>query len=404
MSDTPAFPLEVTGIIIDILGDEQDLDTLKACSLTCRAFVPLSRKHIFSTLEIDTDYDVASRRPLERLLSISDPVVFDSIRKISIRVTLYHPECPSLPTFLLKITKLKSLFLCACGRMSTANWSKLSEAIRRALLHLMHLPTLTHLRLLMFFKNFPVSGIVSCNSLIGLDTEGVLLEIDHLPTTSRTHMIQEYTMQMNSNTTRGLLSTKLANGDPAFDFTMLRKLTLTCGGDHGVSATHHLLERVKHLEVLKYRVCAREHFRHLASLTARSARTLKILDLEAYPGRNSRFGPISSAADPSPFILGLCKELEEMSDRNVVETIKLKIDASLGWPGDAWENLDIVLTKSGWSKLKHVSITLNIVCWPWRRNEEALQTALDTLPKTQLIRLAKSNTVDFKITGRLKYY
>jgi len=51
----PLLPLDVCGIIIDILAaDEHDpyLLSVKECFLVSRAFLPLCRKHIFATITI----------------------------------------------------------------------------------------------------------------------------------------------------------------------------------------------------------------------------------------------------------------------------------------------------------------------------------------------------------------
>ncbi|KAF8149925.1 hypothetical protein B0H34DRAFT_731755 [Crassisporium funariophilum] len=392
-SNTPALPIEVIGVIIDALGDERDMNALKACCLTCRAFVHLSRKHLFSTLDINTTFPYRTWN-FGQLLSISDPGVLDCILKFEFQITRCELEYPSLPTFLLRITKLESLFLSALND-ETKDWSKLHKALQEALLHLMHLPTLTHFRL-RWFKNFPVSAIVSCNNLISLNVgDVVLVEMDHLPTRSKPHMIQEYTMErLASSATHALLDTKLANGNPGFDFTMLKKLDATCEGPHDVSAILRFLEVAKNIAVFKLFAPAHVglQFEHLARMTAPCARTLKILDLRA-----------KCAAEPSESILSLCKELEEMSNRNVVEIIRLQIHLQPRLEcltGDAWGMLDVVLNNPGWSRLRHVSLDINL----YPKTFEVLKKGLDALPETQLAGLAGSNSIDFKFTSRYAYY
>ena len=74
MATTPRFPVEILGLIVDNLAPEALAEShtclfdLKACSLARRTLFELSRKHIFSCIQIDTSYhatDVTFKRFLQ---------------------------------------------------------------------------------------------------------------------------------------------------------------------------------------------------------------------------------------------------------------------------------------------------------------------------------------------------
>jgi len=80
-------PFDVIDLIISELASDKDTVSLRACSLTCKAIVPLARKHIFAKVEIgNTKETEGCGKPLAnrstcllRLLE-SDSSLADSVR------------------------------------------------------------------------------------------------------------------------------------------------------------------------------------------------------------------------------------------------------------------------------------------------------------------------------------
>jgi hypothetical protein len=77
-------PFDVILLIISKLASDEDIGSLRACSLTCKAILPLARNHIFATIEVDNvDGCEPGERPpanrLKRLLE-SDPSIADYVR------------------------------------------------------------------------------------------------------------------------------------------------------------------------------------------------------------------------------------------------------------------------------------------------------------------------------------
>ena len=101
-------------------------------------------------------------------------------------------------------------------------------------------------------------------------------------------------------------------------------------------------------------------------------------------------------------LFGFSSELEEMRNRNIIETVTIEImlRSDTGCRrGDDWGRLDEVLTTPGWfSSLKRVSMAIDIDCF--FKEDDQLEVALRNLPETQFPRLSSSNSIsfDFKIS------
>lgn len=77
-------PFDIIYLIISELASDEDIGSLKACSLTCKAILPLARKHIFAVVEVD---NVDGCKPGEeppangfKWLLESDPSIADYVR------------------------------------------------------------------------------------------------------------------------------------------------------------------------------------------------------------------------------------------------------------------------------------------------------------------------------------
>ena len=108
-------------------------------------------------------------------------------------------------------------------------------------------------------------------------------------------------------------------------------------------------------------------------------------------------------------LFGIHCELDDMRNKNTIETIKISVKA-LHWlrahwlrGGDDWMfdsdwgRLDEVLTAPGWFSLKRVSLTMKIhMC-----KVPELDVTLRNLKMRQFPRLSSSNCVsfDFKVTS-----
>ena len=167
------FPLEIEETILDFLAeDDKCHSALKTCSLVCHAFLPICRKHIFGSIVLCNVTDMVppftglTLHRFERLLR-ETPEIADYIRKL---VLDYDNQITDLTSSLIQksfkqISRLEFLTI-PCNIVRKLDWS--NNPIRPALLHLLHLPTLTHFKMSMI-DNFIVSDLIPCVNLRFLD-------------------------------------------------------------------------------------------------------------------------------------------------------------------------------------------------------------------------------------------
>ena len=138
------FPLKIEETILNHVGEIEKYQrhpTLKKCSLVCRAFLPICRKHIFRTIALHNYEREKSLIPaFERLLR-ETPEIADYIRDFDYGIRVEDLNSSSIQESLKRISKLKFLAIWNHNNLEF-NWD--NDPIRPALLHLLHLPTLTH--------------------------------------------------------------------------------------------------------------------------------------------------------------------------------------------------------------------------------------------------------------------
>lgn len=133
MVSMPVLPPEIFDETIDHLWD--DPKSLEACSLTCRAWVPTSRLHLFRTVRVRSAEDCTS---LSSLLE-SSPVIARCVRKLTIcaeypgydgeaRRTEDDSWINDASGLLKKLTRVNSLALSRLGWSSLLPGTKLAFA------------------------------------------------------------------------------------------------------------------------------------------------------------------------------------------------------------------------------------------------------------------------------------
>ena len=240
-------PPEIEETILDLLAeDDNGHSALKTCSLVCHAFLPICRKHIFGSIVLN-DQDVLSSptpHPFERLLH-ETPEIADYIRKLDYIIRFARLTSPSIQESLKRISRLE--FLTVCCRM---NWIKLdwrNNPIRPALLHLLHLPTLTHFKV-SNVNNFVISDLISCVNLKYLDI-GVFTTVaaeNAFPAAFPEHSIQPNEFIAGSGTSTVIMklcTTRRPDGQPIIDFGSLSKITLDIQEPNEGEASQELFRR-----------------------------------------------------------------------------------------------------------------------------------------------------------------
>ncbi|KAF8148880.1 hypothetical protein B0H34DRAFT_735688 [Crassisporium funariophilum] len=391
MVSTSIIPLEIVETIIDIVA-EDDTDSVNACSLVCQAFLPLCRKHIFASVVLNGSMRPQvspTTRMFERLLSTT-PDIAVYIRKLQWCVTIEDFKLVrSLPKAMKLITRLQSLYVWVYDR-NRLKWR--SNVLRPALVHLLQLRTLTHLKLFAI-EDFPLSDLVPCVNLKELEIERVLpAEVDNgFPSTLpyKPAQLNKFSAgRQAAQVTTKLITALRPDGIAVVDLTELNKVSVKWEKADAVQAAFQLFKMSAQLTDVHMSV--QESSLTLAGFSEMvrpSMQTLKSIHLDIL---------IDQELGNDDPLSGLCLELDLMEGRNVVETIEIVVNVQTDSDckrGDEWGQLDKSLTKAGWSTLREVS--LEIHCSRDYREDDDLEGALRMLPETQFTRLTSSKAVDF---------
>ena len=221
-------PLEIEETILDLLAeDDESHSALRTCSLVCHAFLPICRKHIFGSIVLN-DYYVRSAPTTDQFdrLLLESPEIADYIRKLDFNIRITELTSPSIQKSLKRISRLE--FLTIQPQSLSFDWR--NNPIRPALLHLLHLPTLTHFKLASL-NGFIVSDLIPCINLKYLDIGfyTTMVVKNTLPPALLEHSIQtnEFVAGVGtSGTIMKLCRARRPDGQSIIDFESLSKITV----------------------------------------------------------------------------------------------------------------------------------------------------------------------------------
>ncbi|KAF8968061.1 hypothetical protein BDZ97DRAFT_1755481 [Flammula alnicola] len=400
MASVPPIPLDVIEIILDILDDETDHKSLKACSLTCQAFLRPCRKHIFRSIVVNPDHyrtSVGTIRSLGILLA-SAPEIGSYVRELDYRITSRDLIDPNIPRVLMHFTQLQSLSLYGYtnrgrGQSQSLDWIAIALPIRTAFLRLMHLPTLNHLSLT-FIKNFTVYDLIPCTNLLRLKVSRFHIADIHdtpepwsiLP--PRPVQLQRFDIGYEcSGVANKLVEATCSDGLRVVNFKNLKEFGASCENLFDIASMKLPLKMAEGLTAISLTTSKQMPFCGFAEMVAPFRKTLTKANL---------YVMIEGVYDDP--LAGICEELENMAGRkfNVLEHLEIHVTVALDRnceTGDEWGRLDQVLTKSGWPALQDVSLQITI--YSDSRNDDTLLRTLKNLPQMQLTGLSSSTTTIF---------
>ena len=379
---SPVLPFDVIALIIDIIGENQDINLLKELALVSHSFHQICSKHLFATVDLNDTflrYNIASlKKGFVKLLE-SRPDVAKYIRKLTYKVNHIndgdHLLSPILLNLLPKISRLNCLTITATGW----DWNNLNSTLRSALLHLMHLPTINHIEL-SHIRYFPLSILTPSVNLHRLE----IFYLESSPEIIMEMMpkIREFRTSYSSLLITKLLHAKTQDGQSAFNLMDLRQLSISFNEFDDERNIRYLLQNAKLLENFDLSVsCAQS----LVGILSLSPRTLKVLDLEV--------------AVYDRELGGLCEELEALAGHNTLKALFLtlhlcdNVDKIEYHIGPIMQDVENVLVKPGWSALKQVSFKVTMASWENRAAE--LYEALQSLPDEYLSHLSKLESIAF---------
>ena len=413
-------PFDIIALIIDIVGEKKDINLLKELALVSHSFLHICNKHLFASVElhdaIPICHPASSKKGFVKLLK-SRPGVVKYIRKLTYKVGNLSPAAngrdylrfsqlpeyddhllsPILPNLLRTISRLNCLTITG----SKLDWNTLDSSLTSAFLHLMHLPTINHIDL-SFIQNFPLSSLALSVSLHRLDifhlSHSNPLEEDDSPEidvqSEMMPKIREFHTSGSTLLTTKLLYAKMQDGRPTFNFTNLRRFSMSFTYLEDERNIRYLLQNAKLLEKLHLSVGFDRSLVGLHDILSPSARTLKVLDLTVYLYDDSV--PLRLA--------GLCEELEAMEGHYMLESLSFEIQVdgheTEDLVGSTIQKVEKVLVKPGWSLLRQISFKVSIACCQVSSEESAeLCEVLQSLPDKYLYHLPKLESVAFSYSA-----
>ena len=200
---------------------------LKRCSLVCRAFLPICRKHIFENIVLSS---TSTTHAFERLLREA-PEIADYIRKLD--YTICWNPARSIHESFRRISRLEFLSV-RYNYWPGLHWSNNLNPICQSLLRLLHLPTLTHFTMT-GNNDFVVSDLIPCVNLkyldIGIGTTVAAETTFHAALPEHSIQLREFVLSgmglRNTAIILKLHSARRPDGRPIIDFGSLSKITVT---------------------------------------------------------------------------------------------------------------------------------------------------------------------------------
>ncbi|KIM43880.1 hypothetical protein M413DRAFT_26159 [Hebeloma cylindrosporum] len=344
-----SLPFEIYGLIVDCLAeDEKNYIAVRACSTVSSAFLPLTRKHIFSSVWIE---DQPTMDAFMTLI-LCNPEIVQYVRKLEHVISNFD----DLQQILGKLTNLKSLVIRSytLGMFGCIEW--VDEEIDFA-------------EPVIYWRELLTS-----------------------PIPPKPVFLKDYTtFRECASTSKKLAESQHPNGLPIIDFTELATITVNCADQEDIDAVQSILIRAIQLQNLHLRMFDSFTYSNtrLAEMIIRSIRTLKTLKLAFYIVEES-----------SEIVLShLCQDLQTISGDNIIESLSISIlvnpGSNLAKGGNEWGLLDKVLTKKdAWFRLKQVSVEIQV---PTCLQIDDIIAALNNLPDNHFKGLSTSETISFKL-------
>ena len=415
-------PYDIIAEIIDIVGENDNTILIKELALVSHSFNQICGKYLFATVDLHDAVPMrqaSSKKGFVKLLE-RRPEVVKYIRKLRYLVeydgsfqsssfSSTYPRhydddllSPVLPNFLRTISFLNCLTIAGS---KLVEWDTIDSSLTSALLHLMHLPTIDHIDL-SSIENFPLSSLAASKSpnLRRLDINYLTLgeddPLENVVLPEAMPKILEFNTSDSSAMAEKLIHAKTQDGQPAFSYMDLRRLSISSSSsvfyqdDLNLQFfTYVMMLNAKLLEKLRFSVACREGFEGVHEIfISPCARILKELDFS-----------LSFSATES---LALFEDLEVMARDNMLEVFSLQIvvdssetDDFIGNAGFTFQKVEEELVKAGWFALRKVSFKVLIICW-----NADISEALNSLPDKYLSYLPKLESIDFKYEWNIYSY
>ncbi|KAF9529856.1 hypothetical protein CPB83DRAFT_851706 [Crepidotus variabilis] len=364
------FPLEIFGEIAGHLGNLNDLESLKACSLLCHSFLDLCRIHIFRTININcTDPQVQpGSNPITARQFAN---VLHKVPQIgqNVRIFVYHIlptdfDIPNIANALKSLKRLRSLDLFYAAKPTLDAASLLDWTTCPLQSELAYLLRHSNLRALKLRRVNNVS-LIDLHQCTNLEELTITTDLTFSPYSS-TFQASAFDLRVFSFVGEGVAGAKRLlhacriDGTPAFDIKNLKMIDSFISNlnkPEVVSIFHHTFQRAQAIKSVRLAICC--NFEGLCDkiLPPKAFQTLTGLDLNFFYHQD-----LLNIGSP---LRQLSQEFEKLVDLNQLGRIRvafvLPFQLLYAWLENYradWSLVDEVLTRKGWPHLKNVDIAL----------------------------------------------
>ncbi|KAF8164750.1 hypothetical protein B0H34DRAFT_686450 [Crassisporium funariophilum] len=389
-------PIEIMEIIFEQLALDRATYALNECSRTCSTFYVLCMKHLFATIELDAMHgsEKPTVRSFKRLLD-RNPKIANCVQTLEYVNNFEVKEGPRLLRRLHNVRKFTFGFNDHDMFGSyQQDWRTIPSTLKSSLRSFLRSNLICDLSLINLM-NFPIYIFTQLPHLVTLHIGNLTVVDSPMSSTvgiTKIPQLQNLLIQDCAESMRKLLSTK-QDMSPILDFTRVEVLTMTVESLEGLAILERLLQLsvcLKALDLLgnpDHPPYQNFHGSVARCLTPQSSQTLETVALCLMINK-SRYDPYMD------FVL----ELEQMEGGNVLRNIDIDIgvdtDCRCSTNPSAWRKLDEVLSRPGFSHLRHVSLAITMYHLNPPRDD--LKIELEMIGAKQFPWLSSANSVKFK--------
>lgn len=404
-------PLDIIELIMEKLAEDKDMEALKRSSLTCRSFRSICQQHIFATIKLDFSKPPFENPLASRFRQLADrkPFIASYVRTLEyVDLVGSRREAPVLRQF-SRVNAFtfgfKDEFPLRSGPPKQ-DWDKAPTSLQSSLYSFIQANNITQLYLFNI-GNFPKYLLLHLPalSLLGIcrvnftDSSPSATFIGNEVTPKLSFLIAQ--LGQDLLTVRDLLGWGLANSRSMIDIRRLKQFVArTEDQPAAMRIIGQLLKATESIEslMLSGRSPTLNCLGSIASaLSPKSLKTLKTIGLSL----------MLQSVDIDPY-LGLTKELEAISGRNVLEQIVLDIAISIDTDRHytisprKWGELDVVLSVAdGFPLLHRLEVTITLHCYCHLGHQESLEKVWD-IGRSEFPRLVAAGKVEFIFDARIE--
>ncbi|KAF9475274.1 hypothetical protein BDN70DRAFT_936004 [Pholiota conissans] len=355
-------PLDIIDLIMWELAEDEDILTLNRCTRVCLDFAAICQRYLFENITLSDTVNIwhppsTLTRQFKGVLD-SNPKLARHVRKVNYVNKINDSKRMSTIPVLrhLRYVHTFSLEFDDWPISNRQTWSAIPKTLRSSVCRFikandivdLHLRCIEDVPINIFF-HLPHLAFLTLSNTTIMDKG---LDLIKLRKPESSIQLEALTVWGTIAGMRKLMKATNRASKPLLDLRNLTEFTTAYVSPGEMSTIGAVIAGSNCLEEIHIRGFEIDWRGHLASkLTSKSLRTLKNIDLHFL---------ITAEDDPYHNVVN---ELEEMSGRNVLETLELVINVYTNddctTDMDTWSRLDVVLSQTdGFPYLQHVEVSL----------------------------------------------